>query len=159
MDARKIIETFESRNLIDVDPILSTAGNAGLRMALVDHCREQPNRSFALALTARFIDLRKAQPLKISIEDLMLACYLIGLSNEVEDSLKIWEAKTVDFDTYCGIDIQLLLYAGLTETIAFLEAQTSQEATKALEYTVNCMEDGGLDELDEYHAQKDFWWM
>ncbi|MCW8139620.1 MAG: hypothetical protein KIT58_12045 [Planctomycetota bacterium] len=50
----------------------------------------------------------------------------------VEDALLIWRAKTSSFDADASIDLQLLLGAGLDETLAHLAKATTPEAAAAL---------------------------
>jgi hypothetical protein len=71
-------------------------------------------------------------------ERLRLLCVqLFGMGN-VEDSLLIWQAKTITFDTFCGLDIQFLCGAGLETTKVFLQASSDLRASDALEYLLEC---------------------
>ena len=83
----------------------------------------------------------------------MLACYILGKHGQVEDCMKVWETKQIDFDTYCYVDIQLVPFAGIQETIEYLETQNSEEAKKALEYVVACSEAGDFDDLEQYFKE------
>jgi hypothetical protein len=76
----------------------------------------------------------------------------------IEDCLRIWNAKTTDFDTFCYIDIQLVPFAGLDETINFLKAINTNEAKDALKYLLDCKKSGDFDNLDGYYAKDSLPW-
>jgi len=82
----------------------------------------------------------------------MLAGFILGMHKQVQDCIKIWQAKKVDFDCYCGIDIQLVPFAGVDETISYLREQKTDEANKALEYVLACTKAGDFDDLNEYYS-------
>lgn len=103
--------------------------------------------------------MRKDYRNEISIDDLMLASFILSMHGQVADSLKIWEAKRVDFDSYCGVDIQLVVFTGVDQTIAFLEKQPDSEAKKALEYVIACSKSGDFDELEKYYNSELPWWI
>ncbi|WP_406698478.1 hypothetical protein V5E97_06315 [Singulisphaera sp. Ch08] len=68
-------------------------------------------------------------------ESLMrLLCVQLFSLGMVEDSLRIWQAKSHNFDAFCGIDVQILCGAGLEQTKGFLSGSSDEEATKAFEY-------------------------
>ncbi|MEZ0371363.1 MAG: hypothetical protein ACAI44_19880 [Candidatus Sericytochromatia bacterium] len=82
------------------------------------------------------------------IEDnLRLAAWLLFRLAQPEDSLLIWRAKSVNFDTHSGLDVQLLAGAGVESTRHFLAASEDPEAAKALEYLELALAAGDLDEL------------
>jgi hypothetical protein len=83
--------------------------------------------------------------------------FILGMHGMVEDSLKVWEAKSVDFDTYCGLDIQLVPFAGVAETVSFLQTQRGTEAKKALEYVLACLKAGDFDNLEAYYNETPLW--
>lgn len=129
--------------------------NDELRKDLVRYFREHQNRDFAVTLLNAFIEYR-GKPGEIgSMEDLMLACYILGLHQQLSDCLLIWNAKNTDFDSYCGVDIQLVVFAGVEKTIAYLE---SIEAKDALEYVTECKDAGDFDDLEKYYSPDKFPW-
>ena len=67
-----------------------------------------------------------------------LLCAQLFSLGVVEDSLRVWEAKSCNFDTHCGIDVQFLCGAGLERTREFLRADGSDAARDALEYLAKC---------------------
>ena len=80
-------------------------------------------------------------------ENIKLCAYLLYRLGHVEDSLLIWKAKSTNFDTGSGIDIQLIVGAGLERTIAYLREQNSQEAEDAVSYLEECVESGDFKNL------------
>jgi hypothetical protein len=64
--------------------------------------------------------------------------FSIGL---VEDSILIWRAKSCNFDTYLGIDVQFLCGAGLEHTKEYLHRDGSDRALEALDYIADCESD------------------
>lgn len=149
IDINTTIQTFQKDGVIPNEVITGIENDRSFRANLVTFFRHNKNRQFVIKLLDELIQMRK-QPTGISGDSLMLACYLLGLHNELEDCLRIWETKTIDFDTYCYIDIQLVPFAGVDKTIAFLKIQTSKEATDALEYVTACKESGDFKNLDVY---------
>lgn len=64
--------------------------------------------------------------------------FSIGL---VEDSILIWRAKSCNFDTGLGIDVQFLCGAGLENTKEYLYHDGSDLALEALHYINECESD------------------
>lgn len=71
----------------------------------------------------------------------------------VEDSVLLWQVKTLDFDTFCGLDVQMLVGGGVAETIAFLTNLANESSLKAAGYIQKCREAGDFDHIDEYVAE------
>lgn len=157
MEIETIIKNFKTRHIFSDHEISAIQTDQTLRAELVNHFRVNRDRTFALALLDTFIELRKEPKNEVSIDDLMLASFIIGMHGKVEDSLKIWEAKTVDFDTYCGVDIQLVPFAGVNETVSFLQAQNDDEAKEALKYVLACSKAGDFEDLEEYYNETPWW--
>ncbi|WP_445630119.1 hypothetical protein [Nostoc sp. DSM 114167] len=67
-----------------------------------------------------------------------LLCAQLFSLGVVEDCLLVWKAKSCNFDTHCGIDVQFLCGAGLKQTKEFLRAHGSDPAQDALEYIAQC---------------------
>src|SRR4051812_29908680 len=99
MTKETLIENFKTGLNFSNDEISNIQNDAALRADLIIHFRVHRDRTFALKLLDTFIELRKDLKNEISIEDLMLASFILGMHGQVEDSLKVWEAKRVDFDT------------------------------------------------------------
>ncbi|MEQ1796705.1 MAG: hypothetical protein ABL872_02065 [Lacibacter sp.] len=160
MDIFTLIDTFNNSGEISNVNAKQLQSDNEARVKLSIHIRENNNHAFAVCLLKTFIHLRRNPENKIGIEELMFASYLVTFHQKIEDCLLIWEAKTVDFDAYCGVDIQLVPFAGVKETIAFLENQKSEKSKKALEYVLNCNEAGDFDILEEYYSKEKIpWWV
>lgn len=157
MDIGILIEKFKSTNSFSDDDLLEIRATRALRLDLIEYFKVGKDRHFALSLLDKFIELRKDPKNEISIDDLMLAGFIVGMHKHVEDSLKIWEAKRVDFDAYCGVDIQLLPFAGVEQTIIYLKTQTGTEAKEALAYVTACADGGDFDELEGYYNSLPWW--
>lgn len=67
-------------------------------------------------------------------EYLKTLCILLFTFGYPDDTLLIWNAKRKDFDAGCYIDGDLLMGAGLNETIHFLQKLNTPKAKEILEY-------------------------
>jgi hypothetical protein len=159
MNKETLILNFRTAQNFSGDEILAICTDRTLRADLIIHFRVHRDRTFALSLLDTFIELRKDSENEISNDDLMLASFILGMHGQVEDSLKVWEAKRVDFDTYCGVDIQLVPFAGVNKTVSFLRTQNDDEAKEALEYIVACSKAGDFDDLEKYYNNETPWWL
>lgn len=119
------------------------------------HYRQQPNIEFARALLAelstRYVTAY-TQGGPATTEGLRLAGYLIGLHQDVRDSLSLWRTKQLTFDTACEFDIQLVAFAGIDRTLIYLQSLPDPEAAKAVDYLQQCQEAGNFDDLDDYFS-------
>jgi len=70
-----------------------------------------------------------------------LAAQLFSIG-EVEDSLRIWQAKSASFDLMCGLDVQFLCGAGIEQTRGYLAGHDSGEAREVLKYLDECIAAG-----------------
>ena len=152
MKTEDLINELSQTNTLSKDTIQEFEENSNLRLDLIQHFNENKNRDFALNLLAVLSELRRDPDEEISGDSLMLACYILGKHNQIEDCMKIWETKQIDFDTYSYIDIQLVTFLGVKATIEYLETQTSEEALVALQYITACEEAGDFDDLEEYFS-------
>lgn len=155
---QEIFEPYQQYRVVSKAMVVALQTDGVLRKALVRYTKQYPDREFALALLNRFIELRRSGDLEITAEDLMLAAYNLALHNQIEDCLKIWEAKTVDFDTYCAVDIQLVPFAGVDVTMGYLKTQTSTEAQEALNYVTSCLSTGVFEYMDDYFGSDQLPW-
>jgi len=159
MNTKTILDIFHIEKNLPHELIHLIQNDRMLRADLVSYFRQNKGREFATFLLDKFIFIRKAPKGEMPFEDLMLACYILGLHNQVEDCLKIWEAKIADFDTYCGLDIQLVSFAGLDETKKYLKEQQSPKAKEAYDYILECSEHGDFDpKLSEYFSTSNLPW-
>jgi hypothetical protein len=117
--------------------------------------RQQPNIGFARALLAalstRYVTAY-TQGGAATTEGLRLAGYLIGLHQDVRDSLVLWRTKQLTFDTVCEFDIQLVAFAGITQTLAYLQSLPDPDAAKAVDYLQQCQVAGDFDNLADYFS-------
>jgi hypothetical protein len=142
MKTENIINEIKQTSKLSNHTIKEIEENRNLRLEIVQYFDKHQNREFALDFLKILTRLRLEDNGGVSGDSLMLACYILGKHNQIEDCLRVWETKRIDFDTYCYIDIQLVLFQGVQETIEYLKIQTSDEALKALEYIVDCSKAG-----------------
>ena len=83
-------------------------------------------------------------------DDIRLSAFLLFKIGNVEDSLLIWQAKECNFDTFCGLDIQLTVGAGVEKTIAYLKNLNDSSAAAAAAYITECRDSGDFKSLDNY---------
>jgi len=150
MQTEEIIDELKHSGKLSRETIQEIEENKNLRLDLVQYFSKNKNREFAIDLLRILIELRRDPNKGISGDSLMLACYIVGKHNHIEDCMKVWETKIIDFDTFSYVDIQLLPFAGVQETIEYLKTQTSDESRNALEYILECSEAGDFEDLDEY---------
>jgi len=158
MNIDAIVHDFHQINNIGEETINHIKTNQDLRTGLLNYFRQHQDRVFAISLLDTLIGIRKQPNGVMPVEDLMLACYILGLHGQIEDCLKIWDTKRTDFDTYCGLDIQLMMFGGVNETINFLGTQTTGSALEALEYIRKCSVCGDFDGLAEYFSPQIMPW-
>jgi hypothetical protein len=70
-----------------------------------------------------------------------LLCAQLFSIGFVEDSILIWRAKSCNFDTCLGIDVQFLCGAGFEQTKNYLQLDGSDDAINALDYIAKCESD------------------
>ncbi|OXA93109.1 hypothetical protein [Flavobacterium hercynium] len=161
MTVESFLEELQNNKPLSIATIDFIEDDEEIGKKLVVHFKNNPNRALALQFIQNLTAIR-TQPYsnecEVSANSLMLASYILGLHKNVEDCLKIWEAKTIDFDTYCGLDIQLTVFAGVEETINFLKNQTDDISKKALEYIEICKSSGDFDYLEEYFSEDQIPW-
>lgn len=85
-------------------------------------------------------------------QGLRLAGYLIGLHGDVSDALALWRTKQLTFDTACEFDIQLVAFAGIDPTLAYLQTLPDPDAASAVDYLQQCQAAGDFDSLAEYFS-------
>lgn len=67
-----------------------------------------------------------------------LLCVQLFSLGRVEDSLRVWRAKSCNFDTHGAIDVQLVCGAGLETTRAYLRQAGEDDAAEALQFLARC---------------------
>ncbi len=83
-------------------------------------------------------------------EGIRLCGALLFLLAQVEDVGLLWEAKTANFDTMSGFDIQFLVGAGVTPTLAYLQQVEEEWAGDARNYLEECQQAGDFQNLERY---------
>jgi hypothetical protein len=120
------------------------------------HCyRQRPNIAFARALltelSTRYVHAYTHGG-RATTQGLRQAGYLIGLHGDVRDALTLWRTKQLSFDTACEFDIQLVAFAGIDQTIAYLQTCADPDAVAAIDYLQRCKTAGDFDYLEEYFS-------
>ncbi|MBK9458987.1 MAG: hypothetical protein IPN94_06030 [Sphingobacteriales bacterium] len=153
MNIENIINEIQQTSKLSSYSIEEIEENRNLRLEMVKYFDKQQNREFALDFLRILTELREDENVGVSGDSLMLACYILGKHKQIEDCIRVWDTKRIDFDTYCYIDIQLVPFQGVKETIEYLKKQTSENAKNALEYVVECYKAGDFDNLEEYYKE------
>jgi len=149
----EIIKEFDQKGKLSSETI-EKVYKTDNQLALIDYLKGQPNREMAIYLLKDAILKREDKDYPFGFEDLMFASLLVAIHKNPEDSLLIWKAKTVDFDTYCGHDIQLIAGGGVNETLTFLKNCESKEAKDAYEYFCDCIKAGDFDDIETYFSER-----
>ena len=151
-----LIATFDFTGKLHSNEIQALLADEDERRVLVDFLTAQPNQAFARAFLQIVIELRKQ--VTVDIEGLMFACYLVALHSCLEDAALVWQVKNLDFDSYCGVDVQLVVFAGVERTIVFFREQPGFD--KAVQYLEECAKAGDFADLAEYYSPANRpWWL
>lgn len=73
--------------------------------------------------------------------------YLLYSLGNLDDVKSIWNAKCIDFDSYFELDGQLLVGAGVDETIAFMQNDKDEIAELILKDVKRYKEQGAFEDL------------
>ena len=76
-------------------------------------------------------------------ENLYWAGFLLSLVADVEDVHLLWRAKTLDFDTWSGFDVQFLVGAGVSRTLSYLHSLREEWAAAARVHLEQCQQADG----------------
>jgi hypothetical protein len=87
-------------------------------------------------------------------DSLYLCGFLLFLLGQLEDVELLWQAKTTTFDTWCGFDIQFLVGAGVSSTLAYLHSIQKEWAEEASTYIEKCQRGGDFSDLESYRHEK-----
>ena len=155
MNAIDFINSFDSTGQIDMKSLIEHTNIRAFSEELVNLSRQGQCHRFALAFLQNLIEITKQDNSGVSSK-LRLACYLVAEHRNLRDILLIWEAKNLNFDTYCGIDAQLLAASGITQTIQYLSTQSGENAESAKKYIEKCTDE--LDDLDQYYSLNEYPW-
>lgn len=153
MTLQTLLQEFDQTQTFSRETILAIEKHEYIGGELVQYFLENKNREWAYRFLKSAAEIRNEpypNGYDIGVGALMLAGYILGLHGNIEDCLELWNAKTVDFDTFCAFDIQLVVFGGVAQTIAYLKQQNGETAEKALHYIEECKKAGDFDDLDEY---------
>ena len=157
MTFKDVLNKFQNDRAIPDEFIESIEDNRGLKIEMIDYFKVNEDREFVIHLLNKMVEFR-TQDKGMTGDSIMLGCYILGLHNNIEDCLRIWNVKTTDFDTFCYVDIQLISFAGLDKTIDYLKSSNSKEAEDALKYVLDCKKSGDFDNLDSYFVKDSLPW-
>ncbi|NUY79498.1 hypothetical protein HUK80_01215 [Flavobacterium sp. MAH-1] len=162
MKASEILLQFDENKSISQTALdLLADEEHPLRQELVHEFRNHKNRDFALALLEAFASIRRRpypENYDIGCTSLMFASYLLGMHGEISDCITVWQTKTIDFDTFCGFDIQLVPIAGIKPTIEFLKKSDHEDAEDALKYILECEQAGDFGFQYDFSATEELPW-
>jgi len=79
-----------------------------------------------------------------------LSAFLLYKIANVEDVPLLWEAKRANFDTFCGLDIQLLVGAGVDNTLGYLRDVDDEDSLAAAKYIEDCRKTGDFNHIHKY---------
>lgn len=85
-----------------------------------------------------------------NFDSMRLCGFLLFLLAQLEDVELLWRAKTTDFDTWCGFDIQFLVGAGVSPTLAYLQSIQEEWANEARTYIERCQRAGDFSDMVRY---------
>ncbi|HVU57681.1 MAG TPA: hypothetical protein VHD83_21615 [Puia sp.] len=160
MQVKDLVNNYLQTKAISENDIEQIRIDRELRSDLCKYFGTVKNREFALELWNTVIELRKNPEKEILIDDLMLACYILGLHQQVADCRLIWKAKNVDFDAFCGVDVQLMAFAGAAPAISYLQTTNGDDVKAALKYMIDCSNAGDFDNLEDYFSLDNLpWWV
>jgi|GEM_PF-1123988 len=84
-------------------------------------------------------------------------CFMIFYLGHVEDCISIWEAKSIDMDTFCYIDVGLTCGGGYDETIKYISDKPKLAKMKSyLEECFALEESDGFEQFDRERLIKSF---
>jgi hypothetical protein len=83
-------------------------------------------------------------------ENLYWAGFLLSLVAQVDDVRLLWRAKTFDFDTWCGFDVQFLVGAGVSLTLSYLQSLSEEWAPTAWAHLEQCRQAGDFADLEQH---------
>ncbi len=155
---KTLIANALSFSIMPKEFIALLINDVAFRKVLYTYFSKNPNRIFALKILSTLSKFRKGKHISISAELINMACYFVGMHHQIIDSLAIWEAKNIDFDTFIGIDIQLIAFSGVEETLEFLQSQNTEMAQKAYNYTLLASNAGDFDNLNHYFSNVNLPW-
>lgn len=111
------------------------------------------DRPLAQYILRQYIESHRDEDAGMS-DELRLSALVLSKIGSVEDAPLLWEAKTVNFDSYCGLDIQFVVGAGVRETLDYLKASGGEQLLAAVKYIEDCQATGDFGNLQ---GNREFW--
>lgn len=158
MDAKELVDLARQDypNLPDAETLKLLEADEEFRYAVCEELNKSvtaSDREFVLYLTDLYIKAHHgllSESWENGLDPFRLCGLMLFKIGNVEDSVLLWQVKELDFDTFCGLDIQMLVGAGVDETIAYLKNLGDESAWKAAEYIQKCRESGDFDNIGNY---------
>lgn len=125
--------------------------NYGFRESVLNKLAKNPDESDRAM--ARFLLEQDILDLKSNwgtSDSFYRAIYVLFRIGNPADALWLWRAKTLNFDTEVGVDIQLLVGGGVEKTLDFLDESDDPEAQRAAARIRECRERGDFNEMEKY---------
>ena len=132
------ISVYNKEKVLSTEQLTSLY-QVSFQKELINYLQQNPNRNFALYFMNDVIKRRMRNDEFSDGEYIAYAAYMLAIHKDPEDSLLIWEAKEIDFDIYCFLDIQLCLGAGLDETLNYLQDSKHINSKSLSNYILECV--------------------
>jgi hypothetical protein len=91
------------------------------------------------------------------IESIHYGSFLLFLLGQLEDVELLWQAKRASFDTWGTLDMQLLVGAGVSSTLASLHSIKQEWAEEARTYLEKSQQAGFFRDLESYRNAKQWY--
>lgn len=88
-----------------------------------------------------------------SSEYLRVLCGMLFCIGNVEDNVLIWQAKMINFDVGCMIDIEFLFGAGIKETLDYIAGKEELAKMRSFLQTYNLEEPINKEEIVERYQK------
>lgn len=125
------------------------------REYFIDYIRNYQNIDFSRYLLTYAILERQKEEAILRVEDLLMFSFFASKNHEAIDLELIIEARSTDFDTWCGFDGEMVFYPlGRSETLAYLH----ENRDKFPESTIEFYSDYTEEYLAEIHSRA-FWYL
>lgn len=133
-----LLSVYNKEKSLNEEQLISLY-QAPLNKEIISYLQQHPNREFAIYFMKDAIKRRLGNKDFSDGEYLAYAAYLLAIHKNPEDSLLIWEAKEIDFDIYCFLDIELCLGAGLDNTLSYLKNSSHINSKSLFDYITECL--------------------
>jgi hypothetical protein len=114
----------------------------------------ESDRALARHILKLYIESHRGDKWGMS-DEIRLSAFLLYKIGNVEDVPLLWKAKEANFDTFCGLDIQLLVGAGVEETLAYLKGLSDKDSLAAAIYITECRDAGDFKYIHGYAEEWD----